>query len=205
MMKRNGPPPKFTPEQSCTIRAQYESGLSRDKLAALHGCGWKAICKAIRRAGGQMKPKWCPVRFTPEQDKEIRRLYEEERLTSETIGKQFGVFSPTILAAVVRAGGKSRTRGESRRKHSCDRFQRIFKRYHLTEPAYWALWEKQGGKCWWCSRALPKSKSCVIDHKGDAVRGLCCPDNRCNMVSGALETGFGILPANIQEFLRKAA
>jgi hypothetical protein len=200
---------KFTAEESRNILLQYQAGASSGKIADKLGASRKAVSNAIRRSGGLLRMPRTPYKFTAEQSAELRREYENfvrkdgRPISLLQISKRLGVAGQVVLAAIVRAGGKAKKRGETARKHSSERFQRIFKRYGWMEQKYWSIWENQNGRCFWCNRSLPRNSSCVVDHCKNKTRGLCCPDNQCNMVAGQLETTWKFAVRKIQTILRR--
>jgi len=150
-----------------------------------------------------------PYRFSEKQAKDFREEYENKirpdgrPMSLHEMGKRFGIGGQTILAAIIRVGGKAKPKGATSRKHSSERFQRIYKRYGWMELKYWKIWEKQKGKCFWCNRNLPKTSACVVDHRKNISRGLSCPDNQCNLVAGHLETAWKFSVRKIKRILRR--
>jgi len=204
-----GSMPFFSEIESRKAWNQYQRGLSTLALARLHGTGKKAIRNAILRSGGFFRPARTPFVFSITESRKLRREYETRirpdgrPISFHQMGKERGVSGQTILAAVKRAGGKGKPRGATLQKHSSERFQIIFERYGWMEEEYWAAWRRQRGRCFWCSRRIPRNSSCVVEHRGGKTRGLCCPDNQCNLVAGHLESNWKKSLREVKKILRR--
>ncbi len=50
-------PPALTDEQAAEAHVLYAAGVKRHELAAGYGCSPQSIARAIRRAGGTIRPR----------------------------------------------------------------------------------------------------------------------------------------------------
>lgn len=99
-------------ERDAAIRREYETGATREQLCAKYGIGCRALTRAIRRAGGDVKldARGRP-RMSLEQlqarDETIRAAYDAGEPMKSLVQK-FGLRRAAILIAVRRAGGSRR-------------------------------------------------------------------------------------------------
>lgn len=189
---------RFSDEQCTLIKDAYENGTPASKLAERFSCTSTTILSSIRRIGGRIHAVGESQKvFTPQQDEEIRKAHDGGQ-TARQIAKRLQVSHNTINRAVVRAGGTIRSRKKYIRNPIRERA--IFSNYGATVFDLDFLHTRQRGLCLWCSALLPiDSLACSVDHIGgkstfgqrSKIRGLCCPDNICNILAGRIEAnGF---------------
>jgi predicted DNA-binding protein YlxM (UPF0122 family) len=70
-----------------------------------------------------------------EQEREARRLYEEQKLSLEAVGKHFGVAHKVIAASIRRSGGEIREGSECHTGLKPEDLLQLCDRYKLGEPS----------------------------------------------------------------------
>lgn len=192
----------FSEEQAQRLRVEYEAGKTPDQLGKKYGGTAHAIRSAVRHAGGHTRTiTEAAQMFSMAECKEIREEYEN-RTSISKLAKQYQCSFHPIRQAIIRADGVIRKNTDSNRKYfrNPQRENSLFQSYRITVSDTDYLHNLQKGLCLWCLATLPKdSLNCLVDHIGgrdtrgqrDKVRGLCCPDNTCNILAGRIEkNGF---------------
>lgn len=136
----------------------------------------------MRKRGGQEL-------FSRSEQRIMRQDYEAGYNTVQ-IAKKRRTRPNVINAAIRRVGGQIR-RDPWNKKYRISPFreQRLYTRYRLTFVGMQKFFQKQQGLCFWCKSPLPLDVLlCVVDHDGKTVRGICCPDNICNLMAGQIES-----------------
>lgn len=87
----------------------YESGWTVGAIARHFGCATGVISRDLNRAGVRSIVR--AIQIDPTQDREIARLYLDERWSSKRIAEKFGVAVSSVPMIVRRAGGNTRDRG----------------------------------------------------------------------------------------------
>jgi Mor family transcriptional regulator len=190
---------RFDDRLAMRIRISYEKGERVADLAKRYNCNAPHIYNTIKRAGGKIRPAAKYLRFSSEDSKNILRAYKNGDSSSK-IADNFNVSANTIRRFIRLLGGRIRPQGNngSNKKYfrNPSRETALFTLYRLTASDTDFLHARQRGLCLWCRAILPvDSLNCFVDHIGgeetfkdkNSVRGLCCPDDICNLIAGKIE------------------
>ena len=136
---------KFTDEQDRELLRRYnEEEISSIDLAKEHGCSYAAIQNAIKRAGGTLRPVGKGgIKFTDEQDNEIREKYDKTtKYSLDKLAKEYKCSSKAIENAIKRAGGNIRTPHEANFIFTPEQDQAIWRKYKETKISITKLAEE---------------------------------------------------------------
>lgn len=117
----------FTEAEEREIEKIYRvGGFSLRAIARQYPCSIRAVLDAIRRVGGKTRTmeearvlRWArctrnpAMLFTDAEDREIEKIYCVGGFSTAKIGRQYHCCDATIMDAVKRAGGRTRTRREN--------------------------------------------------------------------------------------------
>lgn len=104
---------RFSPEQSAEILRRYAAGEGTVSLGEAFGATDKIIARAVREAGGVVRPRRGQRAFTAEQEQEIAARYVQGESTS-AMAQEFEVDITTVRAALARVGVPMRRGRRSR-------------------------------------------------------------------------------------------
>lgn len=88
--------------------ALYEDGASLDSLALRYGCARVTARTHLERAGVQLRPS--TARDIPLNMEQVRKLYEEDRLTLKEVAERVGCSLSTIQRRLALAGVARRSK-----------------------------------------------------------------------------------------------
>ena len=102
-----------------------DAGLSTYRIAQEIGIDRQRVNRTLHRAGVPISPRGRnrsrPLRFADDpSEAELRRLYEEERLTTPAIGRMLGIPDRRVRERLARYGIERRHRGGRDRRDRID-------------------------------------------------------------------------------------